>query len=132
MSMSGAQNVVRGVHSSSAWDVAWDVVEDELLGMTLGTMAVALQGSLCLGPQIQVTDIERNIAWVIAGDVPENIMEALLASVLLALVSLASVLLASVSAAEVMFVGSLFVRVALALASSALVALMLDLVDLRA
>ena len=83
MSASGVQNVVRGFHSSSAWDVAWNVVEDELLGMTLG-MAVALQDSSCLGPQIQVTDIERNIARVIAGDVPENIVEALLAPVLLA------------------------------------------------
>ena len=94
MSASGAQNVVRGVHSSSAWDVAWDVVEDELLGMTLG-MAVALQDSLCLGPQIQVTDIKRNIARVIDGDVPVNIVETLLAPVsLLAWVLSAAVALA--------------------------------------
>ena len=72
MSASGAQNAVRGVHSSSAWDVAWDVVEDELLGMTL-EIAASLRDSTCLGPQFQVTNIERNMARVIAGDVPENI-----------------------------------------------------------
>ena len=122
MSASGAQRITRGVHGSSAWDVvwdvAWDVVEDELLNDT-GTMAVALQGSLCLGPQIQVTDIARVIAW----DVPENNVEALLASVLLASVLLASVLLASVllasvSLAKAMFVGGLFVQGASALTSA--------------
>ena len=92
MSTSGAQNIVRGVHNSSAWDVAWDVVEDELLGMTLG-MAVALRDSSCLGPQIQVTDIERNLARVGAGDVPENTVETLLAPVLLASIVSASVAL---------------------------------------
>ena len=59
MSTSSAQNIVRAVHSSSAWDVAWNVVEDEVLGMTM-EMAVSLQDSLCLGPQIQVTDIEEH------------------------------------------------------------------------
>ena len=79
--MSGAHDVVESVHGSGAWDVTWDVVEDELLGMTL-EMAVALQDSLCLRPQIQVTDIKRNIARVIAGDVPESIVKTLLAPVL--------------------------------------------------
>ena len=94
MGVSGAQNVVRGVHSSSAWDVAWDVLEDELLGMTLG-MAVALRDLSCLGPQIQVMDIKRNTARVIAGDVPETVVGTLSAPILLStLVSLAAVLLA--------------------------------------
>lgn len=52
MSASGVQNIARGVHSRSTWDVAWDVLEDELLGMTL-EMAVALRDSSCLGPQFQ-------------------------------------------------------------------------------
>ena len=65
MSASGVQNIVRGVHSSSAWDVAWDVVEDELLGMTLG-MAVASQDSLCLGPQSK-SQTSRDIVRVVAG-----------------------------------------------------------------
>ena len=80
MSASGARSIARGIHSSITWNVAWDVGEDELLGMTLGTMTVALRGQSCLGPQMQVTDIERNIARVVAGDVPENIVEALLAN----------------------------------------------------
>ena len=42
MSVSGAQRVARGVRSSAAWKASWEVVEDELLGMALGTMAVAL------------------------------------------------------------------------------------------
>ena len=46
---------------------------------------MALRDSFCLGPQIQVTDIERNLARVVAGDVPENIVKTLLAPVLLAL-----------------------------------------------
>ena len=61
-------------------------------GVTLG-MAVALRDSLCLGPQIQVTDIERNLARVGAGDVPENTVETLLAPVLLASIVSASVAL---------------------------------------
>ena len=56
--------------------------------MTL-EMAVALQDSACLGPQIQGKNIERNTARVIAGDVPENVVETLLAPVSLASVSLA-------------------------------------------
>ena len=97
---SGAHRVAGGVCSSGTWKVAWDAV-DELLGMTLGTKAVALQGSSGLGPQIQITDIKRNIARVIAWDVPGNIVETQLVSVSLALVSLASVWSALVLLASV-------------------------------
>jgi len=59
-------------------------------------MAVALRGASYLGPQVQVANIRRKIARVISWDVPGNIEEALLASVLLVLILLVLVLSASV------------------------------------
>ena len=92
MGASGAQNVVRGVHSSSAWNVAWDVLEDdELLGMTLGQRCHC-EIRCAWGLNSKSQNIERNIARVIAGDVPESIVETLLVPVLLASVASTSVL----------------------------------------
>ena len=59
---SGAQRVAGGVRSSDTWEVAWDVVEDELLGMTLETGQCHCKIHCAWG---------RNSN----GDVPENVVE---------------------------------------------------------
>ena len=111
LSLFFAQSTAGGARSSVTQNVAWGAAEDESLGTTLGTMAAALQGSLFLGPQIQVENIKRNCARSIARDVLGNVGEALLVPVLLALVLSAPVFLTLVLPAVVLFAQSVVCEV---------------------